>query len=548
MKSFPSGFRSPTPPRRTRTVVAEALEPRRLLAGSGLRGEYFDNADLTNLRFTRSDAQVNFDFARSSPLPRFMSADTFSVRWSGQIKGVATGVHTFHLTADDGVRLSVRGQLIVDQWQDRPRYPGDANQDYRVDIGDFGVLAANFNQSPRTFDEGDFDGDGTVSIADFSMLAANFNTQQPTPEYSGQVSLNAGQSVDFKLEFYEKSADAQVRLEWTPPGQARATVPQAQLVDSFSTTTMISNPIIPDGADPWVVQHEGEYLYCRSDGGRLFIHRSPTLQGIGQAPGVMIFDPPNGAAYSENLWAPELHLLDGKWYVYFAADNGDNANHRMYVLEGTTPNPQGPYAFKGKIAPATDRWAIDGTVLTVAGQRYFVWSGWQGLTDGRQDLYIARMSNPWTITGDRSLIALPVYAWEQHGLPINEGPTALYRNGKVHIIYSASGFWRNEYALGQLTLVGSDPMLQASWQKKPTPVFSQTAQVTGVGHASFVKSQDGLEDWIVYHAHNTPGPFTGVRDVRIQRFSWLADDSPSFGSPLDSGTTFAEPSGTPHLV
>ena len=529
-------------------IFSEPLEPRRLLAGAGLLGEYFNNADLTALRFTRTDPQINFDFARSSPLPRFMPADTFSVRWSGQIKGVATGVHTFHVTADDGVRLWVRGQLIIDQWQDRPRYPGDTNRDHRVDIGDFGVLAANFNQSPRTFDEGDFDGDGTVSIADFSLLASNFNTEQPTPEYAGQVSLNAGQSVDFKLEFYERTHDAEVRLEWTPPGQSRAVVPQAQLVDSFSTTAMISNPIIPDGADPWVVRHEGEYLYCRSDGGRLFIHRSPTLQGIGQAPGVMIFDPPGGTMYSENLWAPELHLLDGKWYVYFAADNGTNANHRMYVLESNTSDPQGGYTFKGKIAATTDRWAIDGTVATIAGQRYFVWSGWQGFTDGRQDLYIARMSNPWTITGDRSLIALPVYAWEQHGLPINEGPTALYRNGKVHIIYSASGFWMNEYALGQLTLVGGDPMLQASWQKKSTPVFSQTAQVTGVGHASFVKSPDGLEDWIVYHAHNTPGPFTGIRDVRIQKFSWLADDSPSFGAPLNSGALFAEPAGTPHLV
>lgn len=527
----------------------ESLERRLCLSGNGLRGEYFDNIDFTNLKFTRTDAQVNFDFDRSSPLPRFVSNESFSVRWLGQIQAATTGLHTFHLTADDGVRLWVRGQLIIDQWQDRPRYAGDATRDHRVDISDFGILAANFNQSPRTFDQGDFDGNGAVTISDFAVMAANFNTAQPTPEYTGQISLNANQSVDFKLEFYESSFDAEVRLDWTPPGAQREIVPQSRFIDSFTSgPTMISNPIIPDGADPWVVQHEGEYLYCRSDGGRLFIHRSPTLQGIGSAPGVMIFDPPSGTMYSENLWAPELHLLDGKWYVYFAADNGPNENHRMYVLESNSTNPQGSYTFKGKIAATTDRWAIDGTVATINDERFFIWSGWQGATDGRQDLYIARMSNPWTIIGERSVIALPILPWEQHGLPINEGPTALYRNGKVHIIYSASGFWTNEYALGQLTLVGANPMFQSSWQKKATPVFSKTSAVVGVGHASFVKSQDGLEDWIVYHAHNTPGTFTGIRDIRIQRFGWFADDSPDFGAPINSGALFAEPSGTPHIV
>jgi GH43 family beta-xylosidase len=537
-KPFPSSYRS-----------LEPLEPRRLLAGNGLRGEYFDDANLTALKFTRTDPQINFDFAKSSPLPRYVSADTFSVRWTGMIAARSTGTHTFHLAADDGVRLWINDQLVIDRWQDRPRHPGDANGDHTVSLGDFAVVAANFNQSPRNYDQGDFDGDGAVTIGDFSLLAANFNTTQPIPEYTGQINLQANQSVNLKLEYYDRTADASVQLRWTEPGASESSlVPRDRLYDTISPATMISNPIAAEGADPWVIQWEGEYLYVRSDGGRIFVHRSPTLQGIANAPGAMVYNPPPGTTYSQNLWAPELHRLDGKWYIYFAADNGPNENHRMYVVEGTTQNPQSAYAFKGKIAATTDRWAIDGTVAEIGGQRYFIWSGWEGFTDGRQDLYIATMSSPWTISGNRVRIATPQFAWEQHGLPINEGPQILTRNGKLHVIYSASGYWTNEYALGQLTFQGGNPLSAAAWSKKNTPVFAQGNNVVGVGHASFVKSPDGLQDWIVYHAHNTPGTFTGIRDVRTQPFTWNPDDTPNFGAPRPTGMLIEEPSGTPHLV
>src|SRR5581483_6684222 len=120
----------------------------------------------------------------------------------------------------------------------------------------------------------------------------------------------------------------------------------------------------------------------------------------------------------------------------------------------------------------------------------------------------------WTISGDRTLISSPTNSWEQNGLPINEGPEVLTKDGTVNIIYSASGYWTNQYALGQLTLTGRNPALASSWTKQTSgPVFAPTTNVPGVGHASFTKSPDGGQDWIVYHAHNTPGTFTGTRDV-----------------------------------
>lgn len=303
-----------------------------------------------------------------------------------------------------------------------------------------------------------------------------------------------------------------------------------------------TNPIIGDGADPWVTQWKGQYFYARSAGGQLYVDRATKLQDIGRSASQSVWRPPTGTAYSQNLWAPELHYLDNKWYMYVAADDGDNANHRMHVLEGDSQDPQGTYTYKGKIAAPTDRYAIDGTVFENGGSRYFIWSGWEGTDNGRQDLYIAPMSNPWTIGGERVLISKPDYTWEKHGLAINEGPTVLRKDGTVNIIYSASGFWRDEYALGQLTLNGRNVLSESSWIKKNTPVFSQTSNVNGPGHASFVKSPDRAEDWIVYHAHDDL-EFDGGRDVRIQPFGFNADNTPNFGSPVNSGVALQEPSG-----
>lgn len=302
-----------------------------------------------------------------------------------------------------------------------------------------------------------------------------------------------------------------------------------------------TNPI-GTGADPWVIAWQGEY-YLTQSRGNIEVSKAARLQDVAKAAFVRVWSPPATGMWSKEIWAPEIHYLDGKWYAYVAADDGANENHRMYVMEGTIQNPQGPMTFKAKISPSTDRWAIDGSVLTVAGKHYFIWSGWEGTENVRQCLYIAAMSNPWTIAGDRVRLSLPEYAWEkQGGSPaINEGPQALYHGDDVFIIYSASGSWSDYYCLGQLRLVGGNPMDSAAWKKSPEPVFSPTAQVFGPGHCSFVKSPDGTEDWIVYHAAVSKGS-GWTRNVRMQKFTWKPDGSPDFGTPIPAGVIQQAPS------
>lgn len=312
----------------------------------------------------------------------------------------------------------------------------------------------------------------------------------------------------------------------------------------MASNRMFTNPVVEQGADPWVVQWNSAYYYCRSGAcNSIEIIRSEQLQEIGSGEMATVWRAPAGTPHSKELWAPELHYLQGKWYIYVAADDGDNHNHRMYVLEGTTQDPQDPFKFKGKICSPDDHWAIDGTVLQMDdGQLYFIWSGWSGDENVAQELYIAPMSDPCTISGERVMISRPTEPWERIGNPwVNEGPAVLRRNGVIHIIYSASGSWTDDYCLGRLTCRDGNVMDPASWDKVG-PVFSKVPTAYGPGHCSFTKSPDGTEDWIVYHACEVSGSGWAGRSVRMQPFTWDDSDCPVFGEPVRAREPVALPS------
>lgn len=314
------------------------------------------------------------------------------------------------------------------------------------------------------------------------------------------------------------------------------------------------NPIGP-GADPWVVRNGPSYYLSESSDNGIWIYKSSTLTSLKQN-GVKIWSAPSSGWNSANIWAPELHLIDGLWYVYYAAGNSGPPfiSQRAGVLQSTTSDPQGPYIDRGMLYTGDDVqggtgevWAIDLTVGGINGQLYAVWSGWeQNATTDRtpQNLYIARMSDPVTISSNRVKIASPIETWERGTeLDLEEGPEFLEHAGQEFIIYSTRESWLPAYQLGQLRLVSSsaDPMDPASWIKAG-PVFSGTGSVYGVGHASFTTSPDGTEDWIVYHSKVDPSPGWN-RDIRVQKFSWNTDGSPNFGIPVPAGQSVPMPSG-----
>lgn len=289
--------------------------------------------------------------------------------------------------------------------------------------------------------------------------------------------------------------------------------------------------LTPRGEDPWVIYWKGYYYYCREyDDRMIMVNKARRLEDIGKKNHIVWTDP--GGTAGAEVWAPELHRIDGKWYIYFT--KGKHQNHRMYVLEGLTDDPQGTYKFKGKISDTSDQWAIDGTVFSWKGAWYFAWSGWENKNNKTQNLYIARMKDPLKLVGKRVCISRPVYEWEKMGAPtwphVNEGPQALEHEDRLFIIYSASHSWTDDYCLGQLSLVGDDPLLPTSWIKTPRPVFRKAGSIYGPGHASFIEKPDGT-DWIIYHATDTSEPGWDARVLRAQPFWWKKDGSPNFGKP-----------------
>ncbi|MBQ6569287.1 MAG: RICIN domain-containing protein [Clostridia bacterium] len=309
------------------------------------------------------------------------------------------------------------------------------------------------------------------------------------------------------------------------------------------------NPIKKDGADPWVVQAGGYYYLCYSNGNnKIYIRKMRVLEGMRSYSDTIIYTAPESGERCGETWAPELIYIGGRWYVYFAADNGTNANHRMFVLEGgSNPNDplDGSYSFKSRINEASDRWAIDGTAFEYGGEKYFVWSGWEATNGNIQNLYIAKMSNPWTLSTSRVCISEPTNSWEKTGgSSINEGPEVLIKDNKVHIVYSAAGSWADNYCLATLTCTDGNLLNRSSWTKSSGPVFQKTDATFGVGHASFVKSPDGTEDYIVYHAAVNSGA-GWTRNIRMQLFTWTSDGYPYFGEPIDGGVALTRPSTDP---
>ncbi|MEU7617721.1 family 43 glycosylhydrolase [Micromonospora rifamycinica] len=314
-------------------------------------------------------------------------------------------------------------------------------------------------------------------------------------------------------------------------------------------TRTFTNPIKRNGPDPWLQYHNGYYYLATTTwNSTITMRRSTTLAGLATAPDQVIFNlsgRPNGCC---NMWAPEFHLINGpngnRWYFYYTAGQNVpdyNPTQRLHVLESAGTDPMGPYTFKADLG---SDWSLDASVLKVGSSLYLMAT--YGGDGAGQSNSIQRLANPWTLQGSRARLSSPTLSWERQTGAVNEGPEPLYHNGKVMVVYSASACWGPDYKLGLLTLTGTDPMNPAHWTKKSTPVF-QRSDANGVfapGHNGFFTSPDGTEDWIVYHANDSAsGGCDMNRSTRAQKFTWNADGTPNFGTPVRLGTTLTAPSG-----
>ncbi|ORY55849.1 alpha-N-arabinofuranosidase 2 [Pseudomassariella vexata] len=358
----------------------------------------------------------------------------------------------------------------------------------------------------------------------------------------------------------------------------------AKVGTNMTTNATYSNPVMTlNIGDPFMAKYsaDGEdwYIFTYTTNDNITLKRSKSLTDnwdLAETRTVFKPDPTgddSGQPWSTDIWAPEIHNISGSWYIIFTATpdydnppplqdalcpiNCPAINHRMFVLEGSGSDPwKAEFSLKGMLN-SYDQFAIDGTYFVKNEKLYHVYSCWEhAYSAWPANLCITEMSDRWTVKSnlsDRRMISIPDQPWEQvpYGRPIrlatNEGPQQLRnpKTGQDFIIYSAARVNTPFYCLGMLELTGNDPMQYQSWTKHTKGcVFHQNTAsgVYGTGHASFITSPDGTEDYLVYHAQTTPNPAANLyRTARIQKFTWNEDGTPRF--PLAENGPFDVPSG-----
>ncbi|EOU9528605.1 family 43 glycosylhydrolase [Cronobacter dublinensis] len=305
------------------------------------------------------------------------------------------------------------------------------------------------------------------------------------------------------------------------------------------------NPLIEQRADPFILHHQGQYYFIASvpEYDRLEIRRAPSIESLRHAAPVVVWRKPDTGPTSELIWAPELHYIQGKWYIYFAAAptrglKDSMFQHRMYVLECADSDPlTGTWVEKGQIKTPYDTFSLDATTFEHQGKLWYLWAQKAPDIPGNSNLYLCEMENPCTLKGEPVMLSKPELEWECRGFLVNEGPAVVKHGERLFVAYSASATDEN-YCMGLLWIdQAADMRDPRNWHKSPKPVFTTSYENRqyGPGHNSFTTTPDG-QDVLVYHARN----YTEIegdplwdpnRHTRVKLVTWDEDGMPQFGVP-----------------
>jgi GH43 family beta-xylosidase/uncharacterized protein YjdB/sucrose-6-phosphate hydrolase SacC (GH32 family) len=329
------------------------------------------------------------------------------------------------------------------------------------------------------------------------------------------------------------------------------------------------NPLIKNGADPDIYKGPDGYYYYTSSYmdyshngvfeyqyDRITLRKASTIQGLATAAEKTIFTKYSSGDASAHIWAPEIHNIGGKWYIYFAGGKASAAfDLRAYVLEcsgdpmtdtwGTPVGATGVAAGgPAKIAMQNEQFDLDATVFEFDGSMYMAWA--YKYDSVPSSIRIAKMVNPYTLDSDQVTISGPEYTWERRYDKVMEAPTVLIKNGKIFMGYSA-GSTDSTYAMGLLTASaapGTNLLDPASWTKTPYPVMATSAEngQYGPGHYTFTLGEDG-QNVVSYHARENQrysedgyAPlYDATRWARVQNLYWRDNGTPYFGVPARDG-------------
>ena len=321
-----------------------------------------------------------------------------------------------------------------------------------------------------------------------------------------------------------------------------------------SSSELYADPFIKERADPYIVDGgDGYYYFTASypaygsvDKGydRIILRRSNTVGGLASAEEKTIWKAHSSGIMAKHIWAPEMHYIGGKWYMFFAAGaSSDIWAVRPYVLRCDGDPYTGNWTECGQMQASsgdTDSFrsfSLDMTYFENNGRHYVIWAE----IKGDSSLFMAEIdpAEPWKLISKPILLTKPEYNWELVNNRVNEGAAVLKTDKKVYVFFSASGTG-SEYCVGRLEAdINSDLMNANSWKKLTSPVLS-SADVKGCagpGHNSFVRDEMG-NLLIVYHArpdsHSSQGCGTYNKDplydpcrhTRIRRVAFDGNGDP----------------------
>lgn len=309
--------------------------------------------------------------------------------------------------------------------------------------------------------------------------------------------------------------------------------------------TIYQDVWIPQRADPYVYRHtDGSYYFTASlpayDG--IALRRAAGLEELAQAKEVMIWKKHTSGPMSEHVWAPELHYLEGKWYIYFAAGEAENIwNIRPYVLECQGSDPlTDEWVEKGMLQCSEEdefsfrAFSLDTTIFENQGKNYCIWAEKVGVGRQISNLYIAQLESPTKLKTVQVLLTTPDYDWERKGFWVNEGPAVLKHDGRIYVTYSASDTGVN-YCMGMLSIDEKEDVLDPrNWRKERMPVLKsdESKGIYGPGHNSFTTDADG-NPVLVFHARTEKeivgNPlYNPNRHAMLMKIEWGKNGEPLF--------------------
>ncbi|MBQ8837331.1 MAG: family 43 glycosylhydrolase [Clostridia bacterium] len=317
-----------------------------------------------------------------------------------------------------------------------------------------------------------------------------------------------------------------------------------------SGTFTYTNPI-RKAADPRIALVDGMYYYMYTSSSTLSMYKAANVADLAYSTGELIFDAT--AAYDaldgrvHCIWPSKLEYFPAEafgeeyegWYLFFStfsreidglSDTAtDGQSRRSYVLKCTTNDLQGKWVnpvtgeegVPEKFVSDTETfvnnidWCAGETALRYGGEYYTLWIEQRdrGTENFRQVMYLSKMKNPWTVTGDVLELVAPEYDWEKGGYGYAENENKWYPaviegitpivgdSGELFVLYACSGYWTTEYKLGQMKYLGGNLLDAASWEKSSTPIFYKNDEVNGVGGPSICTTPDGKTRYIMYHGY-----------------------------------------------